>query len=179
MGEVLTTINTKSLKDEFIISRIGKGSKQNGLADLEEDSVNDGVHQDVILKVVLSSIYNHTPLKLLAIYVHTANQNKLHDPKQRFSSNSAMPQKETKTNEATLMFGEVLKNEGDDLKNLKDFKNFISIRREPWAITALSTICLLFILILACSVIGLVVNFLAIVQNSNNVLELYQLTLQS
>lgn len=179
MGEVLTTINTKSLKDEFIISKISKGTKQNGLAELEEDSVNDGVHEDVVIKVVLSSIYNHTPLKLLAIYAHIDNQNKPQDPKQRYSSSSAMPKKDSKKNDATLMFGEVLKNEGDDLKNLKDFKNFISIRREPWAITALSTICLFFILILGCSVIGLVVNFLAIVKDSSNVLELYHLTLQS
>jgi hypothetical protein len=62
---------------------------------------------------------------------------------------------------------------------LKDFKNFISIKNEPSAITALSTICLLFILILSASIVGLILNYLEVSTVNRNILELYKLTLQS
>lgn len=39
------------------------------------------------------------------------------------------------------------KSESDDLKNLKDFKNFISIKREPRAIRFISLICIALIFV--------------------------------
>lgn len=72
-----------------------------------------------------------------------------------------------------------MKNEADDFKNLKDFKNFISIKRQPSAITALSTICLLFILLLFFSIVGLVINNFDILKDNQSILELHELTLGS
>jgi hypothetical protein len=65
VGEVTITLNTTGLKDEFIIS---KGSKQEGLIEFEEeDRDHAGIEMDVSIKIVLSSIYNNIPLKLLSI----------------------------------------------------------------------------------------------------------------
>lgn len=69
------------------------------------------------------------------------------------------------------------KNETDDMKNLKDFKNFISIKREPSAITALSTICMFFMIIIAAAIIGLILYWLQILTLNYNAMSLYKLTL--
>jgi hypothetical protein len=78
-----------------------------------------------------------------------------------------------------VLADEMGKAEGDDFKNLKDFKNFISIKREPSAITAMSTICLLFIVILICSIIGLIFNYMEVGTINKNILQLQKLTLET
>ena len=65
------------------------------------------------------------------------------------------------------------------MKNLKDFKNFISIKREPSAITAISAICIIFMLITAGAIIGLIFNWRQITTLNSNALSLYRLTLQT
>ena len=65
------------------------------------------------------------------------------------------------------------------MKNLKDFKNFISIKREPSAITAISTICMFFMIVIAGAIIGVIVYWLQFLTLNSNALSLYQLTLQT
>lgn len=65
IGEVQLTINTKSLKDEFIIN---KGAKDDGLIDLEySENDNNGVELDVTVRVVYADVYSAIPLKILSI----------------------------------------------------------------------------------------------------------------
>jgi hypothetical protein len=77
------------------------------------------------------------------------------------------------------MMEENAKTDSDDFKNLKDFKNFISLKSQPSAITALSTICLFFVLLISSSTIGLIVNWYNIITINQNMMNLSQLTLYS
>lgn len=128
-----------------------------------------------------SSVYNNIPLKILSI---SPRKTKVLNtrPSYRRSTDDILKKtlKNDKKRKASIQNQEdLVKNEAEDFKNLKDFKNFISVRREPSAITALSTICLLFIIILTSSVMGLIVNHLDLSTNTQNALKLYELTMNS
>lgn len=179
VGEVQLTINTKNLKDEFIIN---KGGKDDGLIDLEYSDVeNNGVEADVTVKIMYSSVYNNIPLKIISICPRK-NRPLNSRPSYRKSNDNILQKtvKNDKKRKVSLQNQQQgPKNEADDFKNLKDFKNFISIRREPSAITALSTICLLFIIIFTSCLLGLIANHLDLSENTQNAIKLYELTMNS
>ena len=78
-----------------------------------------------------------------------------------------------------MLMDETGKNQADDYKNLKDFKNFISVKREPSAITAISTICYVFLLLLISGITGLILNTIHAAVANENAFSLFELTLET
>jgi len=96
---------------------------------------------EVSIMLILSSVYNKIPLKLLGIYTRenkpkariatTGDNSNSQKSQSIFSYQSHVSLKKSKKDfkDRSIMGDDVCKVEGDDYKNLKDFKNFISIKR--------------------------------------------------
>lgn len=95
------------------------------------------VKTQVLIKSIFELPYHGLNLRMISI---TKNYDKKEDDCKRKSIKSAHMEihKEERSDS---------KSESDDLKNLKDFKNFISIKREPSAIRFISLICIALIFV--------------------------------
>lgn len=189
MGEVVMKINTTMLSDEFVV---GKGSDSQEDLEEEEGEMMCGVEVEVVVRNVLTSTYYGMPLKLIAFYpkepkniskkeslgIAKTQAATLFETAQKTAAAMTLGMTMRGTGQVGIPAEDVNKFESDDMKNLKDFKNFISLKTEPTVITVISTMCKIMLLVLACLIVGLLVNWNMVGTLSHRMIEVNKYTLR-
>ena len=115
------------------------------------DSSDFGVEVKIVAKCLLSYNYKGIPLKMLSIYKYGEDCFE--------SKNDEINNSSSKIDDSSRYFQ---KAENDDFKDLKDFKNFISIKSEPSAISIINNICCVLMFVIASCIITFIVIWLSL-----------------